>query len=583
MKRFILLFFALILCEIGMSQIQIKEGSFKKINNYVMLDKYEHTDINNNAMALIKITAEGMKAEERARLIFKGNMATYFDVEQKGAETYLYLTAKNATFVEILHPDYGKTEKYWFPEQLCDFCGYEMVVQLTYPGPHVNKPKNNAVTITADQENSYIYIDDNLVGEKEISKFLPVGSTHTYKIECELYHTETGSFTVTEGGNGVVIEKQLRPAYGFMNVTSQPESGAVVFINNKKVGVTPYKSGKMASGTYDVKVVKEMFGTKEQKFTVNDGQTTEAVLNMNAHFVDVTITTDALSEIYVDEVYVDKGSWMGRLTEGTHVIEARKDKHYSSYKEVNVVLGKNLTITVDAPNPMCGFLEISSSPLRADVYIDGQHYGQTPKVISNLLVGEHQLKLSKEGCAEIRKTITIVENETLSLMEKMQTGKEITINTGQKDDKIYVDGKYVGTSPYKTNLSYGSHNIKAERGSQTVTKNIEVTQNSELVYAITFEKEPLKKYLDRGVNFLTLNVAHSVAPQTSFGFTYGQVKKFGWFVSAMTNFGFRLSAMDMSDVENAVVNTGNSSKARLSLIGGAIVKIGGPVYMKLGA
>jgi hypothetical protein len=77
MKRFILLFFALISCEIGMSQIQIKEGSFKKINNYVMLDKYEHTDINNNAMALIKITAEGMKAEERARLIFKGNMATY--------------------------------------------------------------------------------------------------------------------------------------------------------------------------------------------------------------------------------------------------------------------------------------------------------------------------------------------------------------------------------------------------------------------------------------------------------------------------------------------------------------------------
>jgi hypothetical protein len=173
-------------------------------------------------------------------------------------------------------------------------------------------------------------------------------------------------------------------------------------------------------------------------------------------------------------------------------------------------------------------------------------------------------------------------------MEKMQTGKEITINTGQKDDKIYVDGKYVGTSPYKTNLSYGSHNIKAERGSQTVTKNIEVTQNSELVYTMTFEKEPLKKYLDGGVNFLTLNAAYSVAPQTSFGFTYGQVKKFGWFVSAMTDLGFNMITKDWKNWSEILGSdthtfTGESFGARLSLMAGFMFKISGAMSMRIGA
>ena len=75
------------------------------------------------------------------------------------------------------------------------------------------------------------------------------------------------------------------------------------------------------------------------------------------------------------------------------------------------------------------------------------------------------------------KTITIKENETLSINEKLQTGKEITISTDQSGDKIYVDDNYIGTSPITSNISYGSHNIKAERNGKTVSKTITVSQS----------------------------------------------------------------------------------------------------------
>ena len=289
-------------------------------------------------------------------------------------------------------------------------------------------------------------------------------------------------------------------------------------------------------------------------------------------------------ELY--EVYVDKGSWMGRLVEGKHLIEARKEKYRTSYKEVYVELGKNVTITIDAPQPICGFLEITSNPLRADVYIDDVHYGQTPKIISSLIIGEHKLRLSKQGCADLIKTIQIEEGETLSLNEKLHTGKEIKINTGQKGDKVYLDGNYIGISPITTKLSYGKHDIKAERGTQVVNESIDVTNTSALSYNLSFEKEPLKGYLKRGINFITLNAACSAAPQTSFGFTYGRVKNVGWFISAMSDFGFRFSADDWNDLYSmaGVVDfSGESSNTRLSVTGGFVARLFGPMYVKLGA
>ena len=189
MKKFLLVLLTLISIN-TFAQINVKEGSFRKIDGYLMLDKEDHRDDNWKPMALIKITAEGMKAEERAKLRFKGNLSTYIDVNlNEEGETYLYLTAQAATFLEIIHPDYGKTE-YHFPFDLCDFCGYEMVVQYVPLVPIVtqepSKPKKTYLIVKSDQTDARIYIDDELVNTHEASKTVDIGSTHTYKIECNL-------------------------------------------------------------------------------------------------------------------------------------------------------------------------------------------------------------------------------------------------------------------------------------------------------------------------------------------------------------------------------------------------------------
>ena len=644
MKRILLVIFALISLN-AFSQLQVKEGSFKYVPGGVIDNKEDYTDGNDLPMALIKISTENINEYERSRLVFTGNRATQIIKKPKTGEMWVYISAETATFINIKHPDYG-TFKYPLPEELCDYCVYEMVLQyIPIASTATTTQQNNYLTIIADQPNASIYIDDQYVSDGFMS--LAIGTTHTWKIECDMYHAESGSVTITEG-EPVTIEKQLRPAYGYINVTSQPESGAVVFIDNKKVGTTPYKSDKMASGTYNVRMVKDMYKTAEQTFVITDENTTNAVLEMSANFVNLTLETDAASDIYIDGQYKGKGKWSGRIADGAHFVEVKKDKHRTISKNLNLVLGKDENIKIEAPTAITGFLDISSLPVKADVYLNGKHYGTTPRIISDLLIGEYTLKLEKEGCASVTKNIVIEENKTLEIKEQLPTGKEVTIKTDNTGDKIYVDGNYVGTTPLTTNLGYGKHDIKATRGTQTAvktvdvktttvrdefvlafgkmikitadkvgddiyvdgkkvgktpmdidftlgkhevevkrgklyeTKTLQISNNSSSSYYFVPKKEPLEKYLSRGVNFITLNAAYSVAPQTSFGFTYGQVKKFGWFVSAMSNFDFTgFNTIDKSYEE--VILTGNAKSTRISVTGGVVAKIGGPVYFKVGA
>ncbi len=408
MKKLLLIFFALISLN-AFSQIQVKEGSFKKIDGYVMMDKSEHTDINNKPMALIKITAEGMKAEERARLVYKGNMATYFDVHQKGYETYLYLTAQAATFLKIIHPDYGKTEC-WFPEDLCDFCGYEMVVQF-----EGNPNEQNYLIIKTDQVYANIYIDNEYAGKQFAHKQLKVGSSHTWKIECDLFRTESGDVTITNDEN--VIDIKMIPEFGYLNVATIPENSANVYLNNELVGKTPYKSDKLSVGSYTVKVEKDQFKTTEETIVVKGKETTNVNIKMLSIYTDVIIKTDGESDIFIDGKQKGKGLWSGKLMEGTYIFESRKENHRTTQKTV-VVTGNNQTIILDSPESINGSLDVSTIPADANIYIDGKKYGNTPYKTSTL-IGDHKLKLTKHGYTDLKKKITIKEGEMLIINEKL--------------------------------------------------------------------------------------------------------------------------------------------------------------------
>ena len=347
----------------SLAQMQVKEDSFHQIDGFVMLDKNEHYDDNNLPMALIKISTENITAEERRRITFKGNLATYFDVHFEPTEIHLYISAQSATFIEIHHPDYGKTE-FILPFDLKDFCGYEMVLQYVpiVPADIQNtSSKYNTITIIADQEDAIIYVDNEVTHDNICVKSFPVGSTHTWKIECELYHSESGDITITEG-NPIVVEKKLNKAHGFLNIVSTPQNNAIIYLNDNEIGVTPFKSNKIASGIYKLKLEKESYKIIEQDVEITDGDTTNLVLNMQIDYADVTINTDSQSEIYIDGNYIGRGNWSGNLVEGKHIIESKKTHHKTIVKNIDIIAGKTEHIIFEPPTLVHENIDINTEP-----------------------------------------------------------------------------------------------------------------------------------------------------------------------------------------------------------------------------
>ena len=473
MRRIFTLLSFLLLPLLGMSQLRVVEGSFKEIPGFV--DMSEKTDDNNKPFAVVIIKTLNINEQERAKLRFSSDAMSYVEVEYRVGEVWLYVSYY-ASFLKIKHPDLSSAPDFYLPFDMQPRHGYELVLEKYNVAPAPDAQTINYLIVRCDQPDASICIDGSFVGMKEGSKALGVGEKHSWQIDCGLYHSESGEVTITEG-EPVTVERNLRPAYGFLKVTSSPENGATVFINNNKVGTTPYTSERLQSGSYNVRVMKEMFSLSEKSFLVKDNETTVANMVLNPNFATLSLNTDPASDIFIDGERVAKGQWNGRLSSGTHLVEARKPSHRNSSLKVNLSNGENKTLTIPNPEPIYSMLDINSQPMGAKILIDGEDFGTTPRVIKNILVGEHTLSLVKQGCAKLEKTFTLKEKEMLSLNEKLESGKIITVTTDKEGDEIYVDGTFAGHSPLDVSMGYGQHTVKAIRNGKSVEKSFDVREN----------------------------------------------------------------------------------------------------------
>ena len=104
-----------------------------------------------------------------------------------------------------------------------------------------------------------------------------------------------------------------------------------------------------------------------------------------------------------------------------------------------------------------GTIEIISVPKQAMVHIDGEKKGLTPYIANDLLVGEHTLKIHKEGYEDHIQTFTIESGPNKSIGVALVKMTDATITSKPKGATLYVDGELTGTTPFEGELPTGKH------------------------------------------------------------------------------------------------------------------------------
>ena len=142
---------------------------------------------------------------------------------------------------------------------------------------------------------------------------------------------------------------------------------------------------------------------------------------------------DKEADIVVNEEIKGHGSWKGNLFPGMYIVEARRSNHKTITEEITLGELEKKTVTLSSPIPILGSLRVESDPMGATVFIDGKRMDDTPCVLDEsvgLLIGSHEVKLSKEGYALYTASVTLKEDE-----ETILSG----ICLEQASDHEYVD------------------------------------------------------------------------------------------------------------------------------------------------
>ena len=414
-------------------------------------------DQNGEVAALIKVVTT------QIGFTFDGGAMGVVKTKQTPGEIWVYVP-RGSKKITIKHPQLGVLRDYFFPIPIDAARTYEMMLVSGSVQTIVQQTSNNQyLVIKVTPSDAVVELNNEILPTSDgvAQKFVKLG-TYEYRIQAQDYHTTAGKVTVDNPNNKKILEINLKPAFGWIEITSHKEyNDAQVFIDNKLVGTIPLKSKNFSSGEHSIKIVKPLYNPFSQTVIVKDNETTLVTPNLSPNFSEVTVTVDNNAEIYINDEKKGSGSWTGKLASGSYLIEAKKEGYRNTAQTFEISSNKRTQdIRLKTPTPIYGELNITSTPTLAEVFIDDEKQGETPLYIPQILIGKHKLLLKHEKCNDYTEEFNVTEKEVCNINAGLDTIGFITIKANISTADIYVDEQFVGKGIAKVKPLKGVHHIK---------------------------------------------------------------------------------------------------------------------------
>ncbi len=154
-------------------------------------------------------------------------------------------------------------------------------------------------------------------------------------------------------------------------------------------------------------------------------------------------TTPPRATAYVDGHFIGTTPVVEKhLAPGKHVLRVTKFGHVSLVREIDLHTGRN-TLKFDLTERPGGILDVSTTPSGAEIFVDGEPGGHTPKTIKELSTGGHHVRLTLVNYLDWMKTVNIEEDKTVKLDVKLKTRTEAVyleaIKASPKDVILHTD------------------------------------------------------------------------------------------------------------------------------------------------
>jgi len=324
------------------------------------------------------------------------------------------------------------------------------------------KPKFAFLEITTTPQDVKIYLNDKFIKSSPLERRKIGSGTYVIRLEKELYHTLIDTVELKDGDDEK-LKLNLKPAFGELTIDFQPEN-ATVFINNENFGNQPYHNSMQPSGTYYIKIEKEMYHTEEIEIQLEDSKKEHLDIELKTAFGELTIDFQPENaNVFINnENFGNQPYHNSMQPSGTYYIKIEKEMYHTEEIEIKLEDSKKEHLNIIL-KPAFGELIIKSEPEnKAKVYIDENEVGVTPYKNTKQLSGNYFVRIEKEMWFGEEKEVQIFDGErtekTFILTKNFGT---IIVSANNSD--IFLNKRKVGFNKYSQNLKPGKYQIKAER------------------------------------------------------------------------------------------------------------------------
>jgi uncharacterized protein (TIGR02145 family) len=303
---------------------------------------------------------------------------------------------------------------------------------------------------------------------------------NTITLVKEYYETTSIKVNLA-GGQTEPLKVDMKPTFGTIIITSQPEIGAAVNLNGTSTGkVTPCTLERVSLGENNITLTKEYYETATVKVNLTSGQTVPLKVEMKTTIgaINVTSSPEGGAAVTLNGMSTGKTTpcTLEKVPAGDHTVSLTREWYETKATRVTLKAGETLPLAVEM-NPTFAEVNISTEPT-ADIYINGERKSNgTWKGRLNPAVYTFEAKLDKHTTAIEKQTVMVGKALSVMLKPIPQAGS-VKVVSNPIDAAITLDGKSYGTTPNTIkDLLVGTYTLTlTKQGYGTVTKTVTIAE-----------------------------------------------------------------------------------------------------------
>ena len=312
--------------------------------------------------------------------------------------------------------------------RLAGYVEADRFVDTNHEGPFIEKnvvlkEEKGLLLLKTEPAGANIVIDGVTVGQTpRLVTHLAAKDVYNVRLRKAGYQDQLIQVRF-EGRRPLVREETLLLASGTVNVLSDP-AGAEVTLNGIVRGKTPVLVRDVPRGRAVVKFRLDGFDEEVRELAINAGdvQTLSVPLKGQPGTLRLSSVPEG-ARFYLNDEPRGRGPLaVPGLAPGEYVVRAEMEGYGTMTKSVTIENGVSASEEFRLSNVM-GRLEVCTSPVGAQVWVDGRLVGTTKSkdayaefsdifAVENLMEGEHTLVVKKDGYADLTRHPKIRNSQT---------------------------------------------------------------------------------------------------------------------------------------------------------------------------